>query len=405
MTYKFPEIKHLNDVYDAIDIKCFYLVQKDGYQIINYMFSSPEAFPPISSNIDIIKREFRGLKFDLEGNLICRPWHKFFNVGERAETSLENIDVSKNHIILEKLDGSMIAPFMVDHGIIWGTKMGKTEVSDQVVQWLLQSDKLMDYQYFVIDAIQKGYTPIFEWCSNYQRIVLDYPESNLILIGMRHMHTGVYLNYTKLVSAGQHWGIPVVQCTRVFDPIEKLSEQFLEYTRKIQNAEGFVIKFDDGHMYKIKSDWYCELHRVKSEINYERGVVSLLINGGMDDLKSLMPVNDRQRIENYETAFANMLAEKTVHVIHLSKMIAGNKMTRKDYALNIMPTEEKWISNIIFKIWDESNDDVAGVQERIKSFILANCNRNSKFDEMRAHTSIFKNVPEWRPVMFDTDDT
>ena len=40
MTYKFPNITHLNDVKDAIDPKCFYLIEKDGYQVANYMFAS-----------------------------------------------------------------------------------------------------------------------------------------------------------------------------------------------------------------------------------------------------------------------------------------------------------------------------------------------------------------------------
>src|ERR1035437_780174 len=160
--YKFPVIKTLSDVYDAIDIKCFYLVQKDGYQIVNYMFSSPEAFPDISEQHAITKREFRGLKFDLEGNLICRPYHKFFNVGERAETSLENIDVSKPHIILSKLDGSMVCPFIVNDVIIWGTKMGKTEVSDQVEMWLNQTGKIHQYSDYVRTIIGMGFSPIFE---------------------------------------------------------------------------------------------------------------------------------------------------------------------------------------------------------------------------------------------------
>src|ERR1035437_217301 len=193
--YKFPVIKTLSDVYDAIDIKCFYLVQKDGYQIVNYMFSSPEAFPDISEQHAITKREFRGLKFDLEGNIICRPYHKFFNVGERAETSLENIDVSQPHIILDKLDGSMINFFMIGNRPVWATKMGETEVSDQVVEWLKsQPDRNERYESFAKELFYVGYTAIFEWCSNTQRIVIDYPVSNLILTGVRNMVTGEYVD-------------------------------------------------------------------------------------------------------------------------------------------------------------------------------------------------------------------
>ena len=39
---------------------------------------------------------------------MSRRLHKFFNFNERPETSIENIDFSQRHWILEKLDGSMI---------------------------------------------------------------------------------------------------------------------------------------------------------------------------------------------------------------------------------------------------------------------------------------------------------
>ena len=52
---------------------------------------------------------------------------KFFNVNEREETLIQHIDFSQPHLILEKLDGSMITPFEVDSRIRWGTKMGLTD--------------------------------------------------------------------------------------------------------------------------------------------------------------------------------------------------------------------------------------------------------------------------------------
>ena len=434
MSHEFPVIKTLDDVYAAIDINCFYLVKKDNYQIINYMFSSPEAFPAIVTEypknemiysmsneaavdaieafekqyiLSTIKREFRGLKFDLEGNLICRPYHKFFNVGERVETTIENIDVSKPHIILEKLDGSMIAPFIVDGKIIWGTKMGQTEVSEQVEKWL--DDKHLrryDYETFVKMWINDGFTPIFEWCSNRQRIVLDYPESSLRLTAIRHMESGEYSHYAALEHYGEKWAIPIVKSVaseKGFTP------EFLEQTKLANDCEGYVIRFADGQMYKIKSDWYCQLHRVKSEVNYERGVVTLLLGGKMDDLKSMMPPHDLARIEKYEAAFLQAIKDAVWIINTYIVKIHKNGVTRKEFALKTMPElkerGEHYVANIIFKLWDKGLDVTnADITELLNSFILSNCGRNVKFDEMRSTTLIFENVPEWKPLMFDSDE-
>lgn len=51
-------------------------------------------------------RECRGLIFCAETHkVISRRLHKFFNIGELPETQAELIDITRPHIILEKMDG------------------------------------------------------------------------------------------------------------------------------------------------------------------------------------------------------------------------------------------------------------------------------------------------------------
>jgi len=59
----------------------------------------------------------------------------------------------------------------------------------QAEVFIAQNPQYID---FARDCIGEGYTPIFEWCSNKNRIVLDYPEDQLILTSVRHMITGEY---------------------------------------------------------------------------------------------------------------------------------------------------------------------------------------------------------------------
>ena len=54
--------------------------------------------------------------------------------------------------------------------------------------------------------------------------------------------------------------IPVVEALLEFDGDMKeftptLDENFINFTKELQDEEGFVIRFDDGHMYKMKSDY------------------------------------------------------------------------------------------------------------------------------------------------------
>jgi tRNA splicing ligase len=109
MNYDFPQINNINDVLPHISGKDeFRVMEKDWYTVVNYAVAFGETFQwnendPVGS---AIRRECRGLIFDGEtGNLISRPYHKFFNVGEKDETQLHKINLNEPHVVLEKLDG------------------------------------------------------------------------------------------------------------------------------------------------------------------------------------------------------------------------------------------------------------------------------------------------------------
>ena len=57
----------------------------------------------------VARRECRGLIFCAETHkVISRRLHKFFNIGELPETQAELIDITRPHIILEKMDGYLL---------------------------------------------------------------------------------------------------------------------------------------------------------------------------------------------------------------------------------------------------------------------------------------------------------
>jgi RNA ligase len=144
-----------------------------------------------------LRRECRGIIFDNEtGALLRRPYHKFFNVNERPETM--KLDLTRGHTVYDKLDGSMIVPFMLNDELIWGTKMVAPDFHELIKSFVKNSS--IRYIDFCNECIQSGYSPIFEWLCREKRIVLDYgPESNLVLTAIRHMETGQYLNISSTI--------------------------------------------------------------------------------------------------------------------------------------------------------------------------------------------------------------
>lgn len=360
MDYQFPRIEHLDDVLPAIEGRDEFIVaEREWGTVVNYMVSMADTFPPVSNDgywcpgckqpmsetegcgsqrcpdpvsLAAIRRECRGILFYPDGRIMARRLHKFFNVNERDETADHRIDLSKPHVILEKLDGSMITPVFTAAGIRWGTKMGITEVSMQAEEFVAQNPI---YQKMAEQCREGGQTPIFEWCSRKQRIVVDYPEDRLILVAIRDNVTGEYLAYPYLQFIGEQFEIDVV---KAYAGTAANMEHLIAETRASEGIEGWIIRFDDGQMLKVKGDWYVRIHKTKDNLTHEKNVVDLIINEKIDDVKPFMLDEDRKRVEQFESEFWQGVDKVVYKYDRYWDMVQNSVPDRKTYALNWMPT-------------------------------------------------------------------
>jgi RNA ligase len=301
INYQFPTITHVNDVLPHIEGRDeFRVIEKDWYTVINYAVAFEETFKwedsdPVSS---AIRRECRGLIFNQEGELISRPYHKFFNVGEKEETQLNKVNLYEPHVVLEKLDGSMIRPIPTPEGFRLATKAGITDVAMNAEVFI--ADK-PEYSNFINLCISQETTPIFEWISRKNRIVVDYPEDNLILTSIRDNDTGKYVEYESMKRSASHLDIPVVKA------VDGLAVQnidlFVKQVREWEDGEGIVLRFDTGHMVKVKADDYVLRHKSKDAINQEKNVLQTILDDAVDDLVPLLTPEDAQRVQEFQNAF------------------------------------------------------------------------------------------------------
>ena len=391
MNYAFPKIEHIHDVLWAIkDSPEFIVAEKDGYKVVNYVVATHETFPDIapeaknegSSFFDsiekmvgaMIRRECRGLVFDLEGNLINRRYHKFFNVNERDETAIHKIDWSRPHVILEKLDGSMVSPCRIRNHIRWMTKMGVTDTSMEAEAFVSKNPV---YALLARHYLENGFTPIFEWCSNKNRIVLDYPEDRLVLTAMRENASGNYLLQDALERIGERYGIPVVKVWDAFGNHDILVGAIHQW----EGIEGVVVRFDDGHMVKIKSDWYVRIHKVKSLLGQERDVVALILNNELDDMLPVLPREDVEKIETFRDKLMDRIDINAkmwnVTIEHYKK-----KMDRKTFALGSSSNYNPLIRGMIFQFWDKECDEHLTYQA-IVAMILKHCGSNASYEKVK----------------------
>lgn len=330
MRYDFPVGLTIEEVREAITLHnerlgmtSFIEADRGDHVIFNYLVSFTGSFPfPDTGDVALdrqyaILRECRGLTFHKEtGRLLNRKFAKFFNVGEKPETQINVIDWTQPHRILEKLDGSMITPMFLGNwadisveNLRWCTKMGLTDVAKPVEEWVTCNQH---YARWAAHVMYAGFTPIFEWCSRKQKIVIDYPEDRLVLTAVRNNHTGEYLSYENMLKVETHG----IECVRMLPGTVENIEAFMEETRDLKGAEGYIIRFEDGRMYKVKAQEYCMLHKTKEVLQFEKDVVALIAHNMIDDAKAFMDAADRERVENFEHDFGAAV-ERTADEIKL----------------------------------------------------------------------------------------
>jgi RNA ligase len=336
MNYTFPEINHIDDVIPHIEDRPeFKVMDKGWYTVINYMVAFEDTFSLIRERSHYnmwVRRECRGLIFNTAtGELISRPYHKFFNVGEREETSINKINLYEPHVVLEKLDGSMIRPIPTPEGFRLGTKAGITDVAMNAEYFI--ADK-KHYSQFIHKCFQRNITPIFEWCSRKNRIVVDYPEDQLILTGMRDKTTGCYVYYDAMLKYATAWCIPVVNA------VDGLAVQnidlFVKQVREWDDGEGVVIRFDNGHMVKVKADEYILRHRSKEQINSEKNIIQVILNDAVDDMIPLLTEDDATRLRKFQSEFWSAVDEVAQDLTTIFE--GGDKMypDKKEFAVEFV---------------------------------------------------------------------
>ena len=404
MNYDFPVISHLDDVRAAIEGRDeFIIAERDWGYVVNYMVSMNDTFPPVldneywcpgckmpisetegcgsqrcpeAVNLAAIRRECRGLLFYPDGKIMSRRLHKFFNINERDETQFYEIDFNRPHIILEKLDGSMITPVATPAGLRWGTKMGITDVSMGAELFVAHNLK---YTIFAEYVMSLGFTPIFEWCSRKQRIVIDYPEDRLVLLALRNTVTGEYKSYDLMSLLADQFNIDLVK-TYVGNPMSMA--HLMEETKDSEGIEGYIIRFDNGHMLKIKGEWYLRIHKTKDNLTHEKNVVDLLINEKMDDAKAFMMDEDRKRVEQFETEFWEGIAQQVANYDRYFAMVQAAGLDRKGFALQWMPTiapQDPYASGIVFGKFNGID-----TRQMIVDIVKKNCGTQTKVDSVRS---------------------
>jgi RNA ligase len=389
VNYKFPIIKHMNDVLPAIEGRPEFIVAtRPGFFVINYNVGFEDTFTIDPDDVmenngemipkGVMRRECRGLIFDAAGNIMSRPFHKFFNIGEREETQphVVALDMMFDHIVMEKMDGSMIRPLEVNGVFRLGTKMGVTDTSDAAEKIMTGNQKA-----WMKIMMEQGVTPIFEFISPDNRIVIKYDQPELVLLAIRNNITGEYIDIEFMR------GNEFFRVVDTYGAVNGNLDEYIARQRGLDGREGDIIRFANGHMLKVKNDWYVRIHKVKDQIRTDRHILKLLINNELDDAYPHFDEVDYIRVKKYEHDFHEAISRKIAVITHAAvaawRDADGNK---KDLATRVLPNSDidKADWQYAFKYADGKDDFYAMVMDKVASSL----GNTAKYNDLAAWLGI-----------------
>ncbi len=356
----FTTIHHLDDVTPHISFELGFVVsRRESYTVVDYVYTTDDSFA------HAIARECRGLKFDRTGKIIARPFHKFFNLGEKERP--EEIDWLRPHVVLDKLDGSMIHPALVDGELVFMTRMGITPQAQ-----LAQRHASPDVLKLSAAMIDRGITPMFEFTSPDNRIVVAYERPELTLLAARHIVGGDYLTSAELADIGAKFAVPVVRAMAAVEDIHA----FVDESRREEGIEGYVIAFEDGHRIKLKTDGYVLRHKALAGLQLEKNVVELVAARAVDDMLPLLKTDIAQHLKIYE---AKLLGGVSRHAAEISAFVEQNRgLERKDFAQRTMKEWDRRLTGIVFAALDGRNP-----QDGMMKLLAAAGQSQSRVDGIR----------------------
>lgn len=309
---------------------------------------------------------FRSSLWNEAGELVSAGFPKFTNWGENPQnfpvpTSL--LDAT----VVEKMDGSCLIVSKYKGKFIFRTRgtVDATKLPNGHELEVFRARHPKIFEAFAERDTWK-FSLLFEWVSPNQRIVINYGNRpQFFLVGIvRHDYMLAPQRYLD-VAAGK-WNClrpPTHPFGNIVELISKVSD--------LRGVEGMVVYTGNGQvLHKVKSKWYLELHRLKSELNSFDKLMDTWFTAGKpeasDFITRLASIFDWETANQLEPEIllltrcfekARQLVEGRYEVIAQVRKLP----TRREQAHSILARYSKEDSGMLFAMLDNKpvkDDDI-----------------------------------------------
>ena len=296
-----------------------------------YGYYSDSTTPSVP-NWDDLNINCRGLILDNKGNVVERPFPKFWTF--KQYLSRHHILLNDNQILsipegkfrlLEKIDGTMVCLYWINNKPFLSTQRSFSNIRS------IYATKILYQKYeHLFSKIDRRLTYVFEAVYPETNVLIDYGNTrDLYLIGILDKSTGIPLSLQEI-------GFPI--CHDYSSEYSHIQDFNQLVNLNITNQEGFVVYFSNGKMMKIKFPWYQTAHHLLDTffhqdkgmiVNYAKlcrslGIIPPIIS--IEDVEQALAENDYSlySIKNSVPRFYYLMGFE--HWLNeVKKMILGEK--------------------------------------------------------------------------------
>ena len=308
----------------------------NGYNVsvFNYRLAQSKDFDrPLDSNPELKGHEMRGLTFvfDENGELYNRYvlLEKFFNLNQVPDSMYSVVKNYKIRFVNNKEDGSIASFIKLPNGNVVGkSKMGFDNDQANGINKIYKTNP--DVKSLVDWCLNNDIIPIFEYVAPHNRIVLRYAEEELILLRLRDNKTGRHIDIKDHLDKIGSIKIAPFEDDHTLDSL-------IELSKKEVDKEGWIVQFENGHLVKVKTDWYCERHGLLTNDLYrENIIIGYILDDKIDDILGQIPeeeVEAHERINKIISIVKRAIVDKVAEIRRDYQVFVNMGEDRKEYAL------------------------------------------------------------------------
>ena len=180
------------------------LAQQEGsIKVMENPTTGLVTFSKLHSGVDFsnpLYRMARGLTLTKEGHIVLRGFEKFFNYlelelyetyteGFKDEFSRLSGDKTKEVIVQDKLDGTMVLVSVYEGELVIGTTSSTKNVYTDKLRGYFNLERFSSIKGY-LEGLDEPHTLIFEYISPFNQVVVLYDAMDLVLLGQVNNQTG-----------------------------------------------------------------------------------------------------------------------------------------------------------------------------------------------------------------------